>query len=195
MSRIANSLDNGYKGTEDGIFDRAEEYAVSILEQRVEEILSSPFGCAFFANAGEFGYEPGDLANPAVSLTLAAQAVIYVEKWNADHEGDVERALALAPVIRPLVEATLGNDGTAWWYEPLAPDRQVRIRREFSTSGNTNRERGRRILKRCWKPNAVSLPGMSWAAATTTTAQFSERRRRFATMAAHLPSLLSRYNA
>lgn len=95
------------------------------LEQRVEEILSSPFGCAFFANAGEFGYLPGDLANPAVSLPLAAEAVIYVEKWNADHEADVERALALAPVIRPLVEAVLAHDGTTWWYEPLAPERQV----------------------------------------------------------------------
>lgn len=103
---------------------------VNMLEQRVEEILASPFGCAFFANAGEFGYLPGDLANPAVSMPLAAQAVGYVEKWNADHEADVERALGLAPILRPLVEATLAYDGTAWWYEPIAPERQVWIAHE-----------------------------------------------------------------
>ena len=97
------------------------------ITRRVEEILASPFGCAFFANAGEFGYLPEDLANPAVCMPLAADAVGYVEKWNADHEADVERALGLAPALRPLVEATLAYDGTAWWYEPLAPERQVWI--------------------------------------------------------------------
>ena len=38
--------------------------------------------------------------------------------------------LGLAPLIRPLVEATLEHAGTAWWYEPLAPDRQVWIAHE-----------------------------------------------------------------
>lgn len=87
--------------------------------------MASPFGCAFFATAGEFGYLPVDLADPAVSLLLAAQSVDLVEKWNADHEQAVETALGLAPILRPMVEATLANDGTAWWYEPLTPDRQV----------------------------------------------------------------------
>ena len=108
-------------------------FKVESLAKRVEEILASPFGCAFFANAGEFGYLPEDLVNPAVSMPLAAEAVGYVEKWNADHEADVERALGLAPVIRPLVESTLAHDGTAWWYEPLAPERQVWVAHEGET--------------------------------------------------------------
>ena len=100
------------------------------LEQRVEDILSSPFGCAFFANAGEFGYLPEDLANPAVSMPLVAEAVDYVERWNADHEEAVETVLGLASMLRPLVEAALAHDGTAWWYEPLAPERQVWVAHE-----------------------------------------------------------------
>ena len=108
-------------------------FKVDILAKRVGEILASPFGCAFFTNAGEFGYLPEDLANPAVSMPLAAEAVGYVEKWNADHEADVEKALGLAPVIRPLVEATLAHDGTAWWYEPLAPERQVWVAHDGET--------------------------------------------------------------
>ncbi|MYC35250.1 MAG: hypothetical protein F4X64_19050 [Chloroflexi bacterium] len=102
-------------------------------EKRVEEILSSPMGCAFFADARERGYLPEDLANPAVSLCLASEAVDMVERWRSDHEEVVAEMLGLAPVIRPLVEATLAQDGTAWWYEPPDPERQVWIAHEGET--------------------------------------------------------------
>ena len=100
------------------------------LEQRVEEMLASPMGCAFFADVRELGYLPEDLTNPAVSLPLAAESVNTVERFLPDHERVVAEMLGLAPLIRPLVEATLEHAGTAWWYEPLAPDRQVWIAHE-----------------------------------------------------------------
>ena len=103
------------------------------LERRVEDILASPMGCAFFAAARELGYLPEDLANPAVSLPLAAEAVNTVERWLPDHERVVAEMLELAPLFRPLVEAALEHVGTAWWYEPLVPHRQVWIAHEAET--------------------------------------------------------------
>lgn len=106
---------------------------VSILEQRVEDILGSPMGCAFFADARERGYLPEDLANPAVSLRLAAEAVDMVDRWRSDHEQVVAEMLGLAPAIRPLVEATLEHDGTDWWYEGPDLERQVWVAHDGET--------------------------------------------------------------
>ena len=105
----------------------------SEIAKRVEEILASPMGCAFFADARERGYVAEDLANPAVSFPLAAYAVDMVEIWQSDHEEVVAEMLGLAPVIRPLVEATLAYDGTAWWYERPDLDRQVWVAHEGET--------------------------------------------------------------
>jgi len=108
-------------------------FKVEILAKRVEEILASPMGCAFFADARERGYLPEDLADPAVSLPLAAEAVDMVERWLPDHEEVVAETLGLAPVIRPLVEATLAHDGTAWWYDSPDLERQVWIPHDGET--------------------------------------------------------------
>ena len=110
---------------------------MSILEQRVGEILSSSMGCAFFADARERGYVPADLANPAVCMPLAAEAVNAVERWMPDHEEVVEQMLGLAPAIRPLVEATLAYGGTAWWYAPPDLGWQVWVSHEGETSDPT----------------------------------------------------------
>ena len=107
------------------------------LEKRVEEILASPMGCAFFADARERGYSPEDLANPAVSLWLASEAVDMVNRWMGDHEEVVAEMLGLAPVIRPLVEATLDHGRTAWWYEPPDLERQVWIAHKGETPDPT----------------------------------------------------------
>ena len=107
------------------------------MEQRVEEILASPMGCAFFADARERGYLPEDLANPAVSLWLASETVDMVERWLPDHEEVVAEMLGLAPVIRPLAEATLVLAGTAWWYEGPDLNRQVWIAHEGETPDPT----------------------------------------------------------
>ncbi len=107
--------------------------SVSDLRQRAEDILASPMGCAFFADARERGYLPEDLADPAVSLRLAAEAVDMVERWLPDHEQVVAEMLGLAPVIRPLVEATLAHEGTAWWYEGPDLDTQVWIPHDGET--------------------------------------------------------------
>ena len=103
------------------------------MVKRVGEILASPMGCAFFADARERGYLPEDLANPAVSFPLAAEAVDMVEKWRSDHAEVVAEMLGLAPVIRPLVEATLAYHGTAWWYEGPDLDRQVWVAHDGET--------------------------------------------------------------
>ena len=110
---------------------------MNILEKRVEEILASPMGCAFFASARDWGYVPEDLANPAVCLPIAAEAVDLVERWLPDHEEVVAEMLGLAQVIRPLVEATLAYDGTAWWYEPPDLERQVWVAHEGETPDPT----------------------------------------------------------
>ncbi len=107
------------------------------LEKRVEEILASPMGCAFFADARERGYLPENLANPAVSLWLASEAVDMVNRWMGDHEEVVAEMLGLAPVIRPLVEATLDHGRTAWWYEPPDLERQVWIAHKGETPDPT----------------------------------------------------------
>ena len=103
------------------------------MKRRVGEILASPMGCAFFADARERGYLPEDLAKPAVSLQLASVAVDVVERWRADHETVVAKMLELAPILHPLAEATLDHGGTAWWYEPPDLDRQVWIAHDGET--------------------------------------------------------------
>ena len=103
------------------------------MKRRVGEILASPMGCAFFADARERGYLPEDLAKPAVSLQLASVAVDVVERWRADHETVVAKMPELAPILHPLAEATLDHGGTAWWYEPPDLDRQVWIAHDGET--------------------------------------------------------------
>ena len=87
---------------------------MNVLEQRAELIFASPMGCALFADARERGYLPEDLANPAASRPLAAEAVEMVERWRSDHAEVVSETLGLAPKIRPLAAATLAHDGTEW---------------------------------------------------------------------------------
>ena len=110
---------------------------MNLLGQRVEDILVSPMGCAFFADARERGYLPVDLAKPAVSLPLAALAVNAVERWRSDHEEVVPAMLGLAPTLRPLVEATLEYSGTAWWYERPDLNRQAWVAHDGETPDPT----------------------------------------------------------
>ena len=71
-------------------------------DTRVEDLLNSLIGCDFLVTLVETGISPESLADPKVSLRLAASAADSVDRFNADHD---LIAAALPALIQCFVDA------------------------------------------------------------------------------------------
>jgi len=97
------------------------------MERRVSEILNGPLGCAFLLTASESGLTQEAMADPRISLRVAARCVNLVERWASDHDAIVAEILELGQRQEPLARAILEHPGTAWWFGPPDLQRQVWI--------------------------------------------------------------------
>ena len=119
------------------------------IEEKVEDLLRSPLGCAFLAIISESDFPTSDAAAPEVSLQVAAKAVRAVHTYETRglNAGNYLRSNNL----RDLAIAMLDHQQSDWWFAALDRQKQAWIRfpkrnralspREFvpvSTDGRTS---------------------------------------------------------
>ena len=85
-------------------------------DARVEDLLNSLVGCDFLVTLVETGLSPEDLADPKVSLRLAASAADSVDRFRADHDLIAAELPALAREKAIQARAVIEHPGTAWWF-------------------------------------------------------------------------------
>ena len=94
-------------------------------DARVEALLNSLVGCEFLVTAVESGLSPEDLADPKISLWLAAASVESVNIHYSDHKLLASelppRARENANQAREIIE----HPGTAWWFDDIDLDAQT----------------------------------------------------------------------
>ena len=88
-------------------------------DTRVEYLLNSLVGCAFLVKLSESGLSPEVLADPKVSLWLAAKSAESVSIHDADHKLIAAELPALARVKAAQARAVIEHPGTAWWFDDI----------------------------------------------------------------------------
>ena len=117
------------------------------IDERVEDLLRSPLGCAFLAIIEESNLPASDVSAPDISLQVAAKAVRVVHTYET-------RSLNAANCLRSdslkdLALAILNNKKADWWFEALQRHQQAWI--QFP-------EKNRSLSHREFVPVAASGP-------------------------------------
>ena len=94
-------------------------------DARIEALLNSLVGCQFLVTLVESGLSPEVLADPKVSLWLAAAAADRVERNRADHDQIAAELPALAREKESHARAIFEHPGTAWWFDDIDLDAQA----------------------------------------------------------------------
>jgi hypothetical protein len=98
---------------------------MSIIDERVAALLKSPLGCAFLWRAAATGLTAEEIAEPANTLYLAAEAAILIEVWKIDRDEILKEVFQRGPQHTGLARALLEEPAAAWWFGPLDRERQV----------------------------------------------------------------------
>ena len=88
-------------------------------DARVEDLLNSLVGCDFLVTLVETGLSPEDLADPKVSLRLAASGADSVDRFRADHDLIAAELPALAREKEAQARAVMEHPGIAWWFDDI----------------------------------------------------------------------------
>ncbi|MYE54241.1 MAG: hypothetical protein F4X34_03480, partial [Chloroflexi bacterium] len=86
---------------------------------RVEALLNSLVGCEFLVTLVESGLSAEDLADPKVSLRVAAASAETVNIYNSDHKLIAAELPALARERAAQARAVFEHPGTAWWFDDI----------------------------------------------------------------------------
>ena len=102
-------------------------YRAESLDEKAVALLTSPVGQAFITTAAAIGLTPSQLADPATSLYLAAQAADDVELYHT--QSDREKELSFlhqgATKHSRLARQILAHPDTSWWFTPLDTGSQI----------------------------------------------------------------------
>ena len=95
-------------------------------DARVESLLNSLVGCDFLVTAVESGLSPEDLADPKISLWLAAASIESVNIHYSDHKLLAWLNYRLAQERMPdQAREIIEHPGTAWWFDDIDLDAQT----------------------------------------------------------------------
>lgn len=96
------------------------------IDERVEQLISCPAGCAFLLIAEEHYSRISDLAEPEPAFLATGAAIEAISPWRAEGNAWLKaEALRHGPRLRPLAAAILDQPGIAWWWAPLDRDAQL----------------------------------------------------------------------
>lgn len=99
------------------------------IDERVEQLVSCPAGCALLLLAEENNLSPDDLTRPEVALLIAGYAVESISPWDAYGNAWLRaEAQRHGPRLRPLAAAILEQPDLAWWWDPIQRDAQLWMR-------------------------------------------------------------------
>lgn len=94
-------------------------------QSRLEDALRAPLMIAVLLAAERADLPAERVADPAVSFRLAASALRELSPFRADFDHNLAWLLARRERVRPLAERLLSTAASAWWCEPMKPDRQI----------------------------------------------------------------------
>lgn len=106
---------------------------MSDIEERVAALLKSPLGCAFLIKADASGLTPREIAEPVISLYLAAYAANDTEVWRwgrGNRDRWLKEVLQRGAQHADLARALLEEPAAAWWFGPQNRDQQVWVPRD-----------------------------------------------------------------
>lgn len=95
------------------------------IEDRVDQLVTSPAGCALLLNVEDHRLSTADLRRPEIALFLAHYAATVMTPWDADHDWIISTALSHGPRLRDLAFEMVTHEDMAWWWEPLRRDAQL----------------------------------------------------------------------
>ena len=99
----------------------------AIVEERVEQLCSSPAGCVLLLKVVAGELTPEQVVDPVIGMLLVSSAVGEITPWRQDHDWLVERALAGGSKRRDLARAIITQPGIEQWWTPLRRDAQMWI--------------------------------------------------------------------
>jgi len=95
------------------------------LDAKLEELTTSPLGCAFLLIVNESGISADVAATPAVGLRALADAVSETSIWQPLYPRVAEFILSRGGRLRDLARAILESPASAWWFASIARDAQT----------------------------------------------------------------------
>ena len=130
---------------------------MSDADKRVEYMMRSVLGCAFAVSAEMSGLTADDLADPRVSIYLAANCVWRMDRWQPNHRAVWDNVLELGKneKARRLARDAMENPRAAWWFEYMDARRQTWLQ-AFSQANESERA-------------AFGKPPNSWSGRVPTT--------------------------
>ena len=95
------------------------------IEEKVEELLESPAGCAFLVVLNESGVSAVDAVRPEISLQAAQIAVDELSIWQPDFQETMKYSLLKGRQLRDLARDILEQPDVGWWFAPIDREAQV----------------------------------------------------------------------
>ena len=89
------------------------------IDEKVEELLASPAGCAFLLVLQESGVSAADAVRPEISLQAAYLALDELSIWRTDFQETMKYALMNGRKLRKLARAILERPEVGWWFAPM----------------------------------------------------------------------------
>ena len=97
------------------------------IEEKVEELLESPAGCAFLVVLNESGVSAVDAVRPEISFQAACLAVEELNIWSPDFAEVMKYALMNGRRLRDLARGILEQPDVGWWFAPIDREAQMWI--------------------------------------------------------------------
>ena len=95
------------------------------IDEKVEELLASPAGCAFLVVLQESGVRAADAVRPDVSLQAAQVAVDELSIWRPDFQEAMKYSLLKGRQLKDLARDILEQPGVEWWFSPIDREAQM----------------------------------------------------------------------
>lgn len=109
------------------------EKSLNDVERWTANLLAAPAGCAFLRIAEASGLAPEVVAEPVVSLHIAARALKQVSRWNGYHQQIVTATLKHGGRLNNMARAVLASSQGAGWFGPLDRRQQIWLSGERSS--------------------------------------------------------------
>ena len=96
------------------------------IDERVEQLITCPAGCAMLLIAEEQRLQPPELANPETAFLVTGAAIEAISPWHAEGNAWLKsEALRHGRRLRPLAAAILEYPAISWWWDALDRDAQL----------------------------------------------------------------------
>ena len=95
------------------------------IDEKVEELLASPAGCAFLVVLQESGIGTDYAIRPEISLQAAYVAIDELSIWRPDFQETVKYSLMNGRRLEELARGILERPEVGWWFAPIDMRAQI----------------------------------------------------------------------